>query len=90
MFCRTRESLAAVNKMVGQTEVQWKGLTLEELSMSSRCPLYQVSILDYGGECVQTKYGSSRPHCPMKGRGSGTQRHVVGNLGSITQWVKGK
>ena len=33
---------------VSQTEVQWKGLTLEEPPTWSRCPLYQVSMLKRG------------------------------------------
>ena len=37
-----------IMKMVSQTEVQWKGLSLKEPPTSSRCPLHQVSVLDDG------------------------------------------
>ena len=37
-------------KMVSQSKVQRKGLTMEESPTLSRCPLYQVSMLDYCGD----------------------------------------
>ena len=44
MFCRTCESTqqCIILKMVSQTKVQWKSLTLKEPPTSSRCPLYQL------------------------------------------------
>ena len=51
MFFQTCEFPAAVHT-IENGQPSWsvmEGLTLEELSTSSRCPLYQVNMLDYRG-----------------------------------------
>ena len=65
MFCRTCESRqqCIILKMVSQTEVQCKGLTLEQPATSSprhHVRLIMVAINGSSRVCA-TKYGSSRP-----------------------------
>ena len=41
-----------ISKIVSQTKVQWKGLTLEEPFISSRYPLYQKSMLKGNNDVI--------------------------------------
>ena len=83
MFCRACESPSAVYNIISQTEVQWKGITLEELPTSSRCPLYQVNS-DY---CFTSLSAQSWQYRDRKKPESGTMHYSSQMTSRVHNWT---